>query len=180
MGGAILIQWLEPEWLGYHLAFTPLLAYLGFFIKYRSFSEGLNATNKTMTYIGIGILVCTLVGMVFLFRWSERPNTILFSEKSLVIDGPYGLELAYEDILDVRPLGVLPEITVRTNGIATGKASKGKFKDAEGQKYLLLIDHPAESYVLIERVHGEPLIVSLQNLPEDWMIELLEKLDTRE
>lgn len=175
--GALAIERIEPDWLGYHLAFTPIVGYLGFFVRHRSFSSQLNSTNKRMTYVGIGILGCTLVGMIFMFRWSEQPNTIEFDEYELVIDGPYGLEIHYNEIASVQYLDSLPEFPKRLHGIATGKASKGKFQDASGKKYLLLIDHPAREFVQITLKHGLPIIVSLQETENDWPNQLLIRID---
>ena len=60
----------------------------------------------------------------------------------------------------------LPEITLRSHGISTGKVAKGKYKGPENERYHLLIDKPAGEILTLYPKKGIPVLISLEGLDE--------------
>lgn len=176
----LFFSWLSEDLLGYHLGITPILGYLFFFIKNKELSANLNTYNRSMTNVGIGVLVGVLGLIILLFYWSERPSAISMDQDSISITGPYGTSFKFEEIQRVTQISELPEITRRVHGISTGSVAKGKFRDAKGKEYLLLIDKPASDYIKIDRYHKMPIILSLESIDEHWLFtELLVQMEDR-
>ncbi len=114
-----------------------------------------------------------------LFIWSDSPNTLEWSERTLRIDGPYGTEISLDDLTGLSLLDELPEIKLRTHGISTERVAKGKFKAASGDSYLLLIDLPAEQILVLERRSGPTVLLSLKDVDERLWYERLQEATGR-
>lgn len=176
----LFFSWLSEDLLGYHLGITPILGYLFFFIQNKELSANLNRYNRSMTYVGIAVLVGVLGLVILLFYWSERSSAISLDRDSIYISGPYGTSISFEEIQSVTQISELPEITRRVHGISTGSVAKGKFRDANGKDYLLLIDKPASDYLKIDVYNDMPIILSLESVDEHWLLtELLVQMKDR-
>jgi hypothetical protein len=160
----------SPMYVGYHLGLTPIVAYMFFFIRTRKFSEH-TPGGKSMQYVAIGVLVATFVGVLAMFRWSDRPAALEWTGNTLHISGPYGLELAADEIDSLHIGSKLPAIRIRTHGISTGKASKGKFRGKDGVKYHLLVDKPVEQVLTIYRPKKSPVVIALNGVDEQKLYE---------
>lgn len=173
-GIGIVLWFFSKEWVGYHLGITPILAYLLFFYQTKSLTN--TATNKRLYRLGSGVLIVTLLFILGLFAWSERTSNILVKGNQIEISGPYGVTIATTEIDSIAVTDSPPEITARLHGIATGKVSKGKFKGANGSRYLVLIEHPSEQYLIIYRKRDTPVIIGLESANEKEVFERLQGL----
>jgi hypothetical protein len=60
----------------------------------------------------------------------------------------------------------LPEITLRSHGISTGKVAKGKYKGPDNARYHLLIDKPVGQILTLYPKKGIPVLISLAGMDE--------------
>jgi len=60
----------------------------------------------------------------------------------------------------------LPEITIRSHGISTGKVAKGKFKGPNKSRYHLLIDKPVGEVLALYPSGEMPVLISLDGMDE--------------
>ena len=160
----------SPMYVGYHLGLTPIVAYIFFFIRTRKFSEH-TPGGKSMQYVAIGVLIATLIGVLAMFRWSDRPTTLEWTGNTLHISGPYGLELAADEIDSLHIGTKLPSIRIRTHGISTGKASKGKFRGKDGVNYHLLVDKPVDQVLTIYGPKKTPVVIAINGVNEQELYD---------
>lgn len=162
----LLLYVLNENWLGYHLGISPLLAYLHFFWRTRRFSLNQSKNTKNQFWIGLAVLLFTLVFVVGMLFWSERENTVVWTDKSIEIEGPYGVVIPFEQIESLELLDELPEISSRLHGYSTGSTVKGKFKGPMDVRYHLLLDKPFEQVLALYPYGGMPILISLNGVNE--------------
>jgi hypothetical protein len=148
------------------LGITPILAYGYFFWISRKFNEGLSSTTKNNTTIGLIVLSLTLVFVVGLFIWSDRESSWTYENNQLEIQGPYSISLNISHLDSISLLESLPEITIRSHGISTGKVAKGKFKGPNKSRYHLLIDKPVGEVLVLYPSGETPVLISLDGMDE--------------
>ena len=166
----------NAELLGWHMGITPILAYIYFFYQTKDLSMKV-ASQKNSFKVGIAVLLATLVFVVGMFYWSDRPSSVVLVGDVLRISGPYGIDLPLEKIDSLGISESLPEISTRRHGISTGTVAKGKYRGPEGD-YLLLIDKPYEKVLWIGRKSADPVLISLNKLDEEkLLLELKESLE---
>jgi len=166
----------NAELLGWHMGITPILAYIYFFNQTRDLSKKVES-QKNSFKVGIAVLIGTLVFVIGMFYWSDRPSEVLLDGDVLRISGPYGTDVPLEKIDSLGISESLPEISKRRHGISTGTVAKGKYRGPEGD-YLLLIDKPYEKVLWIGRKSADPVLISLNELDEEkLLLELKESLE---
>ena len=165
----------KSELLGWHMSITPILAYIYFFYQTKDLSMKVES-QKNSFRVGIAVLIGTLVFVIGMFYWSDRPSDVVLDGDILRISGPYGIDLPLDKIDSLGISESLPEISKRRHGISTGTVAKGKYRGPEGD-YLLLIDKPYVNVLWIERKSGDPILISLKELDEEKLLrELNESL----
>jgi hypothetical protein len=166
----------NAELLGWHMGITPILAYIYFFYQTKDLSMKVES-QKNSFRVGITVLIGTLVFVIGMFYWSDRPSDIVLDGDTLRISGPYGIDLPLDKIDSLGISESLPEISTRRHGISTGTVAKGKYRGPEGN-YLLLIDKPYEKVLWIGRKSADPVLISLKELDEEkLLLELKESLE---
>ena len=163
---SVVFHLIDSDWVGYHLGITPIVAYGWFFWTSRRFNEGLSGATKNNTTLGLVVLSLTLAFVIGLFIWSDKESTWSYEEKQLSLEGPYSITLNVNDLDSVALREELPEITLRSHGISTGKVAKGKYKGPENERYHLLIDKPAGEILTLYPKKGIPVLISLEGLDE--------------
>jgi hypothetical protein len=163
---SVIFHLLDSDLVGYHLGITPILAYGYFFWTSRKYNEGLSSATKNNTTIGLIVLSLTLVFVVGLFFWSDRESSWTYENNQLEIQGPYSISLNISDLDSVSLLERLPEITIRSHGISTGKVAKGKFKGPNKARYHLLIDKPVGEVLALYPSGEMPVLISLDGMDE--------------
>lgn len=163
---SVIFHLLDSDLVGYHLGITPILAYGYFFWTSRKYNEGLSSATKNNTTIGLIVLSLTLVFVVGLFIWSDRESTWTYENNQLEIQGLYSISLNISDLDSISLLESLPEITIRSHGISTGKVAKGKFKGPNKSRYHLLIDKPVGEVLALYPSGEMPVLISLDGMDE--------------
>jgi len=169
----LILYVVNEDWLGYHLGITPLLAYLYFFWQTRKYSLVQSKNTKNQFWIGFTVLLTTLVVVVGLLVWSDKKNTLVWTDQSIEIEGPYGVVIPFETIESIALLNELPEISSRLHGYSTGSVAKGKFKGPKDVRYHLLLDKPYERVLKISISGEPPILLSLEGVDEVALAELL-------
>jgi len=162
----LLLYVVNEDWLGYHLGITPLLAYLYFFWQTRKYSLVQSKNTKNQFWIGFTVLLTTLVVVVGLLVWSDKKNTLIWTDQSIEIEGPYGVVIPFETIESIALLNELPEINSRLHGYSTGRVAKGKFKGAQDVPYHLLLDKPYGKILQINCTGEDPVLLALDGVDE--------------
>jgi len=172
---ASVILWLiNPEWLGYHMGITPIIAYLFFMYSTKSLTQ--TKTNKRLYLLGTSVLVAVLLGVIGLFYWSESDSDAFISDRGLEVTGAYGVIIPFEEIDSIALLDELPEIRMRIHGISTGTVSKGKYKGAASDiRYHLIVEHPTDLILSIRRKNGIPVLIALDGVSEKQLFEQLQE-----
>jgi hypothetical protein len=166
----------NAELLGWHMGITPILAYIYFFYQTKDLSMKVES-QKNSFKVGIAVLIGTLVFVIGMFYWSDRPSEVVLDGDILRISGPYGIDIPLEKIDSLGISESLPEISIRRHGISTGTVAKGKYRGPKGD-YLLLIDKPYEKVLWIERKSADPVLISLKEIDEEkLLLELKESLE---
>lgn len=174
----LLLYVLNEQWLGYHLGVTPLLAYLYFFWQTRKYTLERSKNSRNQFWIGLAVLLFTLVFVVGMLFWSDRENTVVWTEKSIEIEGPYGLDIPFDQIHSLELLDELPEINSRLHGYSTGSVVKGKFKGPMDVRYHLLLDKPYERVLKITVSNDIPVLIALEGVDEETLeLELRARLE---
>lgn len=172
---SVIFHLLDSDLVGYHLGITPILAYGYFFWTSRKYNEGLSSATKNNTTIGLIILSLTLVFVVGLFIWSDRESSWTYENTQLEIQGPYSISLNISDLDSISLLKSLPEITIRSHGISTGKVAKGKFKGPNKSRYHLLIDKPVGEVLALYPSGEMPVLISLDGMNEKELFLKIQK-----
>ena len=174
----LLLYVLNEQWLGYHLGVTPLLAYLYFFWQTRKYTLEQSKNSRNQFWIGLAVLLFTLVFVVGMLFWSDRENTVVWTDKSIEIEGPYGVVIPFEQIESIELLDELPEISSRLHGYSTGSVVKGKFKGPMDVRYHLLLDKPYERVLKITVSKDIPVLIALEGVDEETLeLELRARLE---
>lgn len=175
---SLLMYLVHEDWLGYHLGITPLVAYLYFFWQTRNYSLNQSKNTRNQFWIGLAVLLFTLVFVVGMLFWSERENTIVWTDRSITIQGPYGLDIPFDQIHSLELLDELPEINSRLHGYSTGSVVKGKFKGPMDVRYHLLLDKPYERVLKITVSNDIPVLIALEGVDEETLeLELRARLE---
>ncbi|MFD1851991.1 DUF3784 domain-containing protein [Oceanobacillus bengalensis] len=141
------------EVFGVNYAFEVCIAFVLFFLligtvyiqKYeiKERRRGAYQSSTISAFITIGI-----VG--FIISRGFIDNTLSIESGQIEISGPYGEQIAWSEISEVRLLDELPEIKLRTNGYGFGNRLIGNFDVEELGKGKLYIHHLNGPYLLIE------------------------------
>ena len=66
----------NAELLGWHVGITPILAYIYFFYRTKDLSMKVES-QKNSFKVGIAVLIGTLVFVIGMFYWSDRPSDVV-------------------------------------------------------------------------------------------------------
>ena len=66
--------------------------------------------------MGIAVLIGTLVFVIGMFYWSDRPSDVVLDDDILTISGPYGIDLPLDKIDSLGISESLPEISKERHG----------------------------------------------------------------
>jgi len=132
---------------GIFLGIYPILAYIWFIWK----------TNSNNKYLGVSILILSLVFVVILFLAGLKENKWIETDDEIRITGIYGETIPKSEILELTSVQELPEIKMKTNGYATGKIRKGYFKTKQGEVIKLILNSEQGPYILISKRNGKKI-----------------------
>ena len=155
----------------YWLVFYPLMFY-GYVLWA---SQKFHPEDKKMTlktYIGLGVLLLTIVGVAGGLYYAHRPNTIQINKEQIEISGAYGATFI-RNKTTVTVVDSLPKITLRINGIGTKQLRKGYFRTSQKKKVKLLLDGQQGPFLLFEQKGASPLYYQVQGESHSHVMRLL-------
>ena len=164
---------IDKNLAGIFLGMYPLLAYVYFLIKSRKYFSGVES-QKIGTTAGVSILVLTIGGVGYLFLNGLKNSEILMKEDSLEITGMYGEKISRDQILGVRLISDLPEITMRSNGLSAGDFRKGYFRTKDRKTVKLIINKKQKPVIVLNTREGEIYFSTTSQSSED-LIGKIEK-----
>jgi hypothetical protein len=145
--GLGLFFFVGETYSGIFLGVYPILAYIWFIWK----------TDAKDKYLGISILIFSLVFVVILFLAGIKENQWIETENEIRITGIYGETIPKSQILKLTSIQELPVIKMKTNGYATGKIRKGYFKTKQGEVIKLILNSDQGPYVYILKQNGKKI-----------------------
>jgi len=146
--GILIYKFMGEAATAMFLGIYPILAYTVF--VFRSKDSLINANPKTKNLV-IGVLLATLVFLVYLFMSGNKENLIILHDDSIEITESYGETIKPEEIQSIQLVESLPKIKLKSNGYATGEIRKGYFKTDKGEKIKLIVNQKSTSYILITK-----------------------------
>ncbi len=93
----------------------------------------------------------------------KEETKIVTSHNGLTIGGLYGLSITFNDMIKVDTVSVLPQVRLRTNGYALGKARIGNFRLTDGSNVKLFVKNGFPPYILIHSKNNKPIYINYQN-----------------
>ena len=166
---------LDEDALGYLLAFYPIIAYIFFIYKTKTFYP---IKEKKILKVATWILVITAIFIVVLLSFGNSSSEIIIKEKQIEISGMYGQEIAFTEISSISLVGQLPNITLKTNGFALSSVKKGYFKTADGEKVKLILNTLETPYIIIVLKNGQKIFYSKSSDENKQLYEELKKIKT--
>ena len=96
--------------------------------------------ERRKNWIGIIIAFVALVAMLIFYFIGDKPATIEVSEDYITAKGSgYSASIAMSDITETNVLTGWPDISIRTNGIATGNVGIGHFRLKNGESCMMFV-----------------------------------------
>lgn len=109
------------------------------------FGQRLGAGSK----IAIIIVPLTMLIVLVLILVSAKPAVITAEGDRISINGFYGKEIPYADIISVEVLEKMPAMQMRVNGSSVGNINKGHYLTQDGEKCLLFVTYNGGPYIEI-------------------------------
>lgn len=196
LSGALLLHYFgDVDAAGVFVGVYPILAYIYFLWASRRFYRPVKVTNdfasgdsapvatyKTTSTIGIWVLVGSLVLVIGLMIAGFKEDRLTIQAGSLKFSGMYGETIPLSDIQSVTLLDTLPRITMRENGFALGRASKGYFRAASGagssgnERVKLILNTKTPPYLLIIKTNGRKIYYTARSASTAGQYEELKAL----
>lgn len=124
------------------LVVFPFMAYTYFFVKTQKYyGSKNNGWNKVAVLLTVG----TFAFAIFLIGGGLRENKLIFSPSAIEISGSYGETVKESDIKSIGLVATLPEIKMRTNGLAIGNVRKGYFKTKDREIVKLILNSSSKA-----------------------------------
>jgi preprotein translocase subunit SecG len=164
---------LNEDALGYLLAFYPIIAYIFFIYKTKSFYP---IKEKKILKIVTWILIISAIFIIVLLSFGNSSSEIIIKEKQIEISGMYGQEIAFTEISSITLVNHLPKITLKTNGFALSTVKKGYFKTSNGEKVKLILNTLESPYIFIELQNGKKIYYSKSSENNKQLYEELKKI----
>ena len=123
--------------------------------KYNGFGRDASGSSYfghrlgTGSKIAIIIVPLTMLIVLALILVSAKPAVITAEEDRISINGFYGKEIPYSDIISVEILDEMPAMQMRVNGSSIGNINKGHYLTKEGEKCLLFVTYNGGPYIEI-------------------------------
>ena len=107
------------------------------------------ARKQKRSYLVSSIVAIVVIGgIVAITLFSYQGYELITKDDSFEITGMYGDEWMYEDIIGIKLMEEMPEVTIRTNGVGLPTLWKGHFKVKGYGSSLLFIQKTLSPYIL--------------------------------
>ncbi len=135
----------------------------------------MKTSNKQTTTLAILITILIIAVSVFFIK----SISVEVLEKSLKVNGLYGIEISYEDIEEVKELDSIPFWGIKTNGINLGFMNIGIFAYKELGKVRLFEIKKEKPYILIIG-KNEKIVLGLGKEKNEELYRILEEKIAKE
>jgi len=178
LGASILFSGLPVYFLGdiylpLVLGIYPLLAFLFFFYKSQKYNRNKKKWTDYLFYI---IIIPTLFFITYSTVKGFQDASIFISNNIIKINGQYGEEFPIHDVKHIRIVKSIPEIRLRTHGLASGYLKKGNFNTKNGEKIKLFITtKQPSSYLEIAKIDGQRIFIATKGTAVEEMYRQLKE-----
>lgn len=152
------------------LAIYPIVAHFYSLSKSGSYYKGAKPKKYTLAYIVLG---GALLLVVVLMVTGNRESELIFNSDKIEITGMYGETLSASDIKTIEIVNELPEITLRTNGFASGHVQKGYFNTKSKENVKLIINGDQKPVILITTLSGKKIYYSARKKSNEAIFNML-------
>ena len=146
------------------LVFYPIVLHFYSISKSAKYFNAVNTKWYKWSYI---ILGGAMVLVAILMSTGYQESELLFDSQKIKIKGMYGETLAASDIKSIELVNELPEITLRTNGFASGSVLKGYFDIKDKENVKLIINGEQQPIILITSVKGKKIYYSAKTMQNE-------------
>jgi hypothetical protein len=137
--------------------------------------KSVNPTRKEKTAIIFSLLIVIVVALV-ITSIGFIDNNLRFESDYLTISGPHGTAIALHQIDSIYLTEKRPE-AIRVRGYQMGYRKKGRFRNKQGEEFLMLINSRALPWIVIQKKDGHKIFYSHSRISnKDIFSELKEKL----
>jgi len=143
------------------VTFGPIVGYFYLIPRMQNFYGTQNKSYQNQVKVGVSILAAVVIAVGILLGYGYQDNTLKITPDQLEFTGIYGLKIKKNQVVGMRQVDQLPEITRRLNGFATQHMLKGKFRDASGKKVHLILNNRKGPYLEIQRAKKPRVYFSL-------------------
>jgi len=161
-----------PDLIGYTLIFFSLPGYT-FFIYKSQFYYPPHLRNVYKITFSIMVIISIAV-IVMMYVFQIDPKIEVFNNQ-LKISGVYGEDVEIRNIKDIYLLKSLPEISMKTNGVAMSHIKNGWFKLKDGRKVKLFINDLEGPFIEINTTN-KTIIIGLKDFDEELLYQQLKLL----
>ena len=109
------------------------------------------------------------------FHLGLKEDKLIVHSESIEFEGSYGEVLNQSEIQSIEFVKQLPKITLKTNGFALGRISKGYFKTDQGETIKLIINSDKEPYILFTKTNGKKIYFSAKEKPNEYILNEMKK-----
>jgi hypothetical protein len=174
--GAALYYFVDEGTAGMFIGIYPIIAYMYFIWQSGSYQSRQN-NSKNINRWALGILGIVLVFVVALSWMGRKEDRIYWEAETLTISGMYGTKLAAAEITSIELVPELPAIGRKKHGFALGRQYKGRFKTAEGEEVLLILNSMQRPFIKVSRKEGVPIYYSSRSQENQKILEEITTLD---
>jgi len=135
--------------------------------------------ERRKNWIGIIIAFLALAVMLVFFFKGDKPATVEVSEDYITAKGSgYSASIAMSDIAEANVLTDWPDISIRTNGLATEKVGIGHFRLKNGESCMMFVCIDGGPLLEVRTVDGK--LYYLNCATEEETLEMIAKVKTLE
>jgi hypothetical protein len=174
--GAALYYFVDEGTAGMFIGIYPILAYMYFIWQSGSYQSRQN-NSKNINRWALGILGIVLVFVVALSWMGRKEDRIYWEAETLTISGMYGTKLAAAEITSMDLVPELPAIDRKKHGFGLGQQYKGRFKTAEGEEVLLVLNSMQRPFIKITRSSGIPIFYSSGSQKNEEIFQEINSLE---
>ena len=139
------------------LLFYPIALHFYSISKSAQYFKGSNTKwYKAIYFILGGVMIL----MAILISSGYRESKMIIDNQKIEITGMYGETLSASDIKSIELNNELPEITLKTNGFASGSVQKGYFDTKDKENVKLIINGNQKPLILIVDQKGKKIYYS--------------------
>lgn len=117
--------------------------------------DGTTKMGTKVLIVAVGVfLILTMTWVGFILYSSNKPAEYLIKDDTLRINGEYGEEIKFSDIISITMEELIPEVQYRSNGSSLGNIKKGYFRLKDIGKVKLFLNSANPPFIFINVKSG--------------------------